>query len=262
MRVAQRLWTERGGWGAPTGAPLNGDSSLIFYFGAPQAIADGRSIRELSKLYPSAKLIGCSTGGGIRRTCSTAACRSRRRLRSHPRRHGQVSFNEWANAYDAGRALARKLIAPGCARCSCCRTLHVNGSELVRSMSSALDGRVLITGGLAGDGSRFNTTRVGTGETARPAPLPPGVPAIDSMSITARQAGWDAFGPRREITRAKGQRVVQLDGEPALDLYKRYLGEGANNLPGSALLFRYASYPPGQERRAGARSVGGREAAR
>ena len=141
MRVAQRLWTERGGWGSPTGAALNGDSSLIFYFGAPQAIADGRSIRELSKLYPSAKLIGCSTGGEIHgedvlddSVSATVIGFDHTRVAT-----AEVSFNEWANAYDAGRALARKLIAPGLRSVFVLSDgIHVNGSELVRGMSSVL----------------------------------------------------------------------------------------------------------------------------
>ena len=37
--------------------------------------------------------------------------------------------------------------------------------------------------------------------------------------------GWDEFGPRRRITRSTGNVLYELDGEPALDLYERYLGE-------------------------------------
>src|SRR6185295_15325162 len=50
--------------------------------------------------------------------------------------------------------------------------------------------------------------------------------------------GWDVFGPRRRITKAHGNVLLELDGEPALDLYERYLGEeDAKGLPGTALLF-------------------------
>ena len=45
------------------------------------------------------------------------------------------------------------------------------------------------------------------------------------------------FGPDRRVTRAKGNVVYELDGQPALALYKRYLGSFAAGLPGSALLF-------------------------
>jgi len=55
--------------------------------------------------------------------------------------------------------------------------------------------------------------------------------------------GWDVFGPKRRITRSKGNVLYELDGEPALDLYKRYLGEDAKGLPGSALLFPLKVFP-------------------
>src|SRR6185437_3335733 len=59
--------------------------------------------------------------------------------------------------------------------------------------------------------------------------------------------GWDEFGPRRRITRSAGNVLYELDGEPALDLYERYLGEeDARGLPGTALLFPLLIRDPAQ----------------
>jgi hypothetical protein len=58
--------------------------------------------------------------------------------------------------------------------------------------------------------------------------------------------GWDSFGPDRVVTRAEGNVLYELDGQPALDLYKRYLGEFADGLPASGLLFPLALQTPGQ----------------
>jgi hypothetical protein len=49
--------------------------------------------------------------------------------------------------------------------------------------------------------------------------------------------GWLDFGPERYITRSEGHVLYELDGKPALDLYKDYLGVLADGLPGSGLLF-------------------------
>jgi hypothetical protein len=49
--------------------------------------------------------------------------------------------------------------------------------------------------------------------------------------------GWDRFGPQRIVTKSNGPVLFELDDEPALELYKRYLGEKVKELPGSALLF-------------------------
>jgi len=54
------------------------------------------------------------------------------------------------------------------------------------------------------------------------------------------RGGWDRFGPERVVTRSVGNVVYELDGRPALELYKTYLGERAAGLPATALLFPLA----------------------
>ena len=67
--------------------------------------------------------------------------------------------------------------------------------------------------------------------------------------------GWDEFGPRRRITRSNGNVLFELDGEPALELYKRYLGDEAKGLPGTALLFPLRIHDPKQPDRDLVRTV-------
>jgi hypothetical protein len=105
-------------------------------------------------------------------------------------------------------------------------------------LKSALADGVVLTGGLAGDGAAFQSTLVG----ADCAPRQGMVAAIGFYGAAIRirhgsLGGWDPFGPERLITRSRENVLYELDGEPALDLYERYLGEEAKNLPGSALLF-------------------------
>ena len=69
--------------------------------------------------------------------------------------------------------------------------------------------------------------------------------------------GWDVFGPERRITKAEANILHELDGLPALDLYKRYLGEEAAQLPGSALLFPLRVYPPDKPDEAIVRTIVG-----
>jgi hypothetical protein len=51
------------------------------------------------------------------------------------------------------------------------------------------------------------------------------------------QGGWDIFGPERLVTRSKANILYELDGKPALALYKEYLGAKSAELPASGLLF-------------------------
>ena len=73
---------------------------------------------------------------------------------------------------------------------------------------------------------------------------------------TASAGGWDVFGPRRKITASQGNVLRELDGEPALKLYERYLGEDdARGLPGSALYFPLRIADPSQPGRQIVRTV-------
>ncbi|HVZ12978.1 MAG TPA: FIST C-terminal domain-containing protein, partial [Bauldia sp.] len=123
--------------------------------------------------------------------------------------------------------------------------LHVNGSRLVAGIASVVGAGVPLTGGLAGDGPDFTATVVGVD-------FPPRqnvIAAIGFYGPAVRigygsAGGWDQFGPRRHITRSDGRVLYELDGKPALDLYERYLGEEAEGLPSSALLFPLRIYEP------------------
>jgi hypothetical protein len=114
----------------------------------------------------------------------------------------------------------------------------VNGTELVKGLSENLPNFIGITGGLSGDGVSFNETFILTNEK------------VDQNLITAiglyserlkvgygSVGGWDPFGPERLITNSDCNILYELDGKSALNLYKKYLGEHANNLPASGLLF-------------------------
>jgi hypothetical protein len=115
---------------------------------------------------------------------------------------------------------------------------NVNGSELVAGLTKHLPQKVTLTGGLAGDGDRFQETLV----------LWDGPPESDRIAVLGLYGdrikvgfgslgGWDAFGPERLVTRSEGNILYELDGQPALALYKKYLGEYASDLPASGLLF-------------------------
>jgi len=117
--------------------------------------------------------------------------------------------------------------------------LNVNGSELVKGLVAAIGSGIPLTGGLAGDGADFSETLVG-GDCVPRAHMVVGIGFYGSAIRIGHGSagGWDSFGPRRQVTKSIGNVLFELDGEPALDLYERYLGpEDSKGLPGSALLF-------------------------
>ena len=113
----------------------------------------------------------------------------------------------------------------------------VNGSALTKGMQEALP-KVLITGGLCGDDARFEKTLASYNENPKEGEIVVigfyGETFEASFSI---YGGWTPFGPERLITKSDGNILYELDGKPALDLYKTYLGDKASELPGSALIY-------------------------
>ena len=126
--------------------------------------------------------------------------------------------------------------------------LHINGSDLVKGLAHNLPANVTITGGLSGDGARFQETLV----------FADGTPQENIVSIVGLYGnrlkvgygslgGWDSFGPERIITRSEGNVLYELDGKSALELYKKYLGEHAQGLPATGLLFPLSVHLEGNE---------------
>jgi hypothetical protein len=114
---------------------------------------------------------------------------------------------------------------------------RINGSELVRGLVSALPAGVTLSGGLSGDGAAMRETLVcHRGELLQGMVTALGFCGPLTVG-TGSQGGWVAFGPQRQVTRARDNVLHELDGEPALALYKRYLGDHASGLPSSGLLF-------------------------
>ena len=108
----------------------------------------------------------------------------------------------------------------------------------MNGLASSLPETVAVTGGLAADGELFERTLVGF-----EAPPEPDTVAVlglygDRIQVGCGSlGGWDTFGPERLITRSAANVLYELDGQSALGLYKKYLGDQASGLPASGLLF-------------------------
>jgi len=205
----------------------------------------------LAEMFPAAHLLGCSTGGQINNSDVTdeeivAAAIS---FRSTQLRLIRREINDPLQSRQCGEEIGRALIDDRLAGIFVLSDgLNVNGSELVNGLVDAIGPDIPLTGGLAGDGANFKETLVG-GDCA---PRPRLVVGIGFYGTAIKighgsAGGWDLFGPRRKVTRSAGNVLFELDGEPALDLYERYLGpEDSKGLPGSALLFPIEVHDPEQ----------------
>ncbi len=231
------------GWSGEFPA-LDSASTLVIVFGAPEYRDDPGALAELKAAFPSSTIVGCSTSGEIfgtkifDRSLSIAVARfERSRLR-----HITAPIANASGSSEAGAALAEALLADDLKGVFVLSDgLQVNGSELVRGFASKLPEDVVITGGLAGDGPRFEKTWIiREGELASGSVSAVGLYGEHLAIGHGSRGGWDPFGPRRQVTRSENNVLFELDGRPALDLYKEYLGERAEGLPATGLLFPLA----------------------
>ncbi|MEX0272904.1 MAG: FIST signal transduction protein [Flavobacteriaceae bacterium] len=114
----------------------------------------------------------------------------------------------------------------------------VNGSDLIDGLEEKLEQGISVTGGMCGDDARFERTLASYNEEPKEGEVVVIGLYGEHFEVTyASHGGWVPFGPERTVTKSKGNVLYELDGNPALDLYKKYLGERAKDLPEAALLY-------------------------
>jgi len=239
MEAATCQWTKTAGWQWPD-RPAS--PNLVLYFGATSCLeGDALPVRELVSRFPRAVVTGCSTAGEIfgSRVHDDSVVAALVQFRAASVRAGAEPTRGHADCTVIGRRLAGDLQASDLPRVLVLSDgLSVDGTSLVAGLREVLSPRVAITGGLAGDGPRFGQTLVGLGLDLKcDQVIAVGFYGAGVVVGCSSQGGWEGFGPRRRITRSRGSTLFELDGQPALPLYKRYLGDRAAGLPATGLLF-------------------------
>jgi hypothetical protein len=241
MKIEQKMWTKSGGWSFGEETGMRDKAQLVIIFAATEILKGGTFYHDIRSMYPGAHLFGCSTSGeilGIRVSDDTLIATA------VYFEHTEI-LNTWitldkvSSSREAGEMLAQSIKKDGLVHVFVLSDgLNVNGSELVKGLARNLPAEVTITGGLAGNGDRFEETYV----------LGDGVPSKNTVAILGfygtslkvgygSMGGWDPFGPERLITKSKENVLYELDGKSGLGIYKKYLGEHAGGLPATGLLF-------------------------
>ena len=241
MRIEQQQWRSGEGWKHAGPRQLNGKADLVLAFGGTAALAEEKPIEALRIQYPNAHIVGCSTAGEILDTqvSDDTIAATAVKLDHTEVRTAEIAIHRPEDSRALGRKLASTLETRGLDHVLLISDgQHVNGSELAVGVQEALPKGVGVTGGLAGDGARFKRTLV----FADHGPREDRVVAVGFYGPRLKVGygslgGWDPFGPQRIVTRSENNVLYELDGQPALDLYKRYLGEHASGLPATGLLF-------------------------
>lgn len=246
MQLQTISYTVGDGWSEPIDAGKDSPQTLVIVFGASRFATDPKPFADLRAALPSAQLIGCSTAGEIfgTKVSDESLTVAIVRFERVTLRTAAATVQKPGDSFGAGLQLGRALADPalrGVFLLSNGDGIGVNGSDLVNGINEIVGGRATVTGGLAGDGSRFQKTWV----------LRDGIPTQGAVAAVGlygdslrlghgSKGGWDSFGPERTVTRSAANVLYELDGRPALQLYKEYLGDRALGLPATGLLFPLA----------------------
>ncbi|MCB0364706.1 MAG: FIST C-terminal domain-containing protein [Bdellovibrionaceae bacterium] len=218
------------------------ERNLILVFGVKDEDWARDAVKELAEHYPTSHIVGCSTSGEIQNAevNDESLAVAMTHFQHTKLKTMRVNIKEYSSSVEAGKALVESLKAPDLSAVFILSDgLCVNGTQLLQGVSSVLDPKVVVTGGLAGDGDRFTSTYVlcPKGEICQDRVVAVGFYGDRVHVHHGSKGGWDIFGPERMVTKSEGNVLYELDHRPALELYKQYLGERAKELPASALLF-------------------------
>ena len=228
-------------WSSEPPRGLDSPRTLVMAFGAAALRERPAVFRALEGAFPESCIIGCSTAGEMHQgtledgSLTVAVVRFEdARLASAGAPVASIGESRRAGERIGGELAAADLRAVFVLSDG----LTVNGSELVAGITARVPPEVVVTGGLAGDGQDFTSTWVLDHGVARSSMVTAvGIYGERVVVGHGTGGGWEKFGPQREITRSAGNVLFELDGRPALALYKEYLGRLAAGLPATGLLF-------------------------
>ncbi len=241
MKTEQKYWLPSEGWKTSSDNNLSDSANLVLVFGSREELESPERFHEIRAFYPNSDIVVSSTAGEIfdvqvrdGTIVLTAICFEHSELK-----FVKVDFDADKDSFKVGESLSQQLLGKHLKHIFVISDGHmVNGSQLVEGLNSVLPSTISVTGGLAGDGSSFQKTLVGFNEIPRTGQvIAVGFYGERLKICFGSKGGWDAFGPRRLVTKSDGNVLYEIDGKSALSLYKKYLGDQATGLPGTGLLF-------------------------
>ncbi|QEE49780.1 histidine kinase [Flavobacterium alkalisoli] len=228
------------------------NNPLVLVFGNRYLLEDTTVIDDIRKEFPYEHLVFGSTSGEIagENVIENSIAITAIEFEKSSfviKRDNILSHNK--NAVELGKALYEQMPKENLKHLFVLSEgSFVNGSSLIAGLEDNVFKNVCITGGMCGDDARFEKTLASYKENPKEGEVVLIGFYGDTLEITfASVGGWQPFGPERIITKSEGNILYEIDGKPALNLYKKYLGDKAEELPQASLLYPLNVTIPGKE---------------
>jgi len=221
------------------------ESNLVLVFGSTYHIKNLVGFHELKKLYPKAYITGCSTAGEFLNNNVTyeQVKATAIKFNNIDIIHKSITIVKKDELKDKVVELAMSFPKvhnekPLVHLLVFSVGLNLDGDSIVKGLSQA---GVPVTGGMAGDSTRFFETYVLDDEDTNKSIVVLGFYSNKlKVGSYLDSSGWKPIGPERKITKSKDVTIYEFTNSKqeivkALPLYKMYLGSKANELPLSGL---------------------------
>ena len=220
------------------------DPQLVLVFCSIRFLFADDFVAALRAVFSRSVLIGCSTAGEVgldgvsEGSCVITAVRFEGDARV---RLAEAHITDMADSEAAGLYVGKMLASPELRAVLLFGSgVEINGSALIEGVAAQVGLAVPVSGGLAGDDGAFVATlTLSSSGISADGVVAVGFYGDDLIVGHGSFGGWSPFGPAHKVTRCDGNVLHELDGESALNVYKRYLGASANALPAAGLLFPF-----------------------
>lgn len=239
MQASYHIYTDT--WDTPLLSALDSQNTLVVVFGASKGSQISLALQDINAAYSKSVIVGASSAGEIlgeelHENSLVVAVLAFTSTRIKKIAH-KISSNK--SSFDDGSFIASALLEDDLKAIFVLSDgLAINGSQLSKGINSVLPEGVVVTGGLAGDDDRFeNTWVIVDGNMQSHQITAVGLYGHDIRVAHGSKGGWDKLGLARKVTRSSDNVLYEIDNQPALEIYKQYLGDKANGLPATGLLF-------------------------
>lgn len=240
MKVNTYIY-KNGEWNKPFDTTLDSKNTLILIFASLEEEKVKEELLNIAKLFPLSIISGASTSGEIfdDEVYDDTIVISIAKFQSTTLKNHVCKSISNETSYKDGVGIAKELFHDNLKAIFVLSDgLQTNGSQLTKGIASIVHSDVVVSGGLAGDKDRFKKTWIiENGLLKEGVVCAVGFYGDNIHFQAASKGGWDSLGLTRVVTKSRDNVVYEFDGKPALDIYKRYLGDKVKDLPASALLF-------------------------
>ncbi len=207
MKHSLHCYTETQGWNKPLDSTLDSPNTLLIVFSSSRhSVTLRNELEKLGSMYPKSIIMGCSSAGEIfdEDLLDDSITLAVIRFDNTRLKLAQTTIENPEQSNEVGKIIANELLEDGLSAVfTLTDGLLVNGSDYISGLNRILDESIVITGGMAADGDRFEETWLICGNR-----ISPGMVAAvgfygERFHIShGSRGGWDLLGHEREVTRA------------------------------------------------------------